>query len=85
MLYWGDLRAPEVDYILRLPFTPPSSYDLQLVPSAGLGITLLCCCLVPVALCLEVEIPPACVGLEGFWDKTPSFGCALCVLVAPHI
>lgn len=39
----------------------------------------------PVALCAEVEIPPACVGLEGFWDKTPRFGCVLSVVVAPRV
>lgn len=28
--------------------------------------------------------PPACVGLERFWDKTPGSGFALYVLVAPR-
>lgn len=60
MLYWGDLRVPEGDYILRLPLALRSSYDLWLVLCAGLRITLLWCCLVPVALCAEVEITPVC-------------------------
>lgn len=85
MLYWGDLRASEVDYILRLPFALRSSYDVQLVPCAGRRIILHCCRLVSVALCLEIGIPPACVGLERFWDKTPWFGYALCALVAPCV
>lgn len=82
MLYWGDLRVPEVDYVLRLPF---ALHDLWLIMYACLRITLLCCCLVPVALCAEVEIPLVCVGLEEFWDKTPWFGYALCDLVDPCV